>query len=74
MTLSEYEEKTKQLIDFMDEMGKRLKKISEDLDKKPREWWVVVDDGVQFMIKECELGKFASRTDLEIIHVKEVIE
>ena len=72
MTLSEYEEKTKQLIDFMDEMGKRLMKISEDLNKKPREWWVVVDTEGSLYVEENK-PVLLSFSPEEIIHVKEVI-
>ena len=72
MTLSEYEEKTKQLIDFLDEMEKKLKKISDDLNKKPREFWIEVDwdsNDYVFMVRR-EPPTISSN---EIIHVKEVI-
>lgn len=74
MTLKEYKEKAEELISFLDEMESKLKKISDELDRKPREWWLVKYPHTNIVYPNYETAFHNAEISFEeIIHVKEVI-
>ena len=67
------EDKIKELHDFLGEMELKLKKISEELNRKPREFWLTLMD--EFSPYEVWTRK-PDKPELygKVIHVREVID
>lgn len=62
--------KLKELNDFLEEMQTKLKKLSEELNKQPRDFWIVGIDAYP----TYQEARYQGWKDEQIIHVREVID
>lgn len=65
--------KLKELNDFLAEMQIKLKKLSEELNKQPREYWIIID-GKEINIYHSYVGARYLGEGKEVIHVREIYE
>lgn len=71
------EDKIKKLHDLLGEMELKLKKISEELNRKPREFWInEYVEGYLFLYtnKESAFSTSSGVRGAKTIHVREVID
>lgn len=66
------EDKLKDLSELLADLEKQLKKISEELNKKPREFWIQIDHSNMLKCHIFACSEHARPS--EIIHLREVVD